>query len=160
MYRILMRVLISLSYFCRGLDMPARVHHIVNFDFPYNPVDYIHRAGRTARAGMTGKITSLLQKKDMTLATRIQDAIKNNRPLDDLSATKSELPQNMRSELFLSLFSLPGPWIAMPQQSALFAQAWPCAWWPADGHLTFFLIMESCIRLTLQTWTVEDHICG
>lgn len=79
--------------------MPAQVHHVVNFDFPYNPVDYIHRAGRTARAGMAGKVTSLLQKRDMTLATRIQDAIRHDRPLDDLSATKSELPPNLRFDL-------------------------------------------------------------
>jgi hypothetical protein len=112
--------------------MPGRVDHVVNFDFPRNPIDYIHRAGRfgflvllrntllfllstkkcndrqacvnsclimyrrTARAGVTGKITSLLQKRDKVLASRIEDAILHGRPLDELSGDRSNLPPNMR----------------------------------------------------------------
>ena len=76
--------------------MPARVDHIVNFDFPHSPVDYIHRAGRTARAGMTGKVTSLLQKRDLVLGDRIEDALQHGRPLDDLSADRKQLPNIMR----------------------------------------------------------------
>ena len=48
--------------------------HVVMFDFPRNPVDYIHRAGRTARAGAKGKVTSLVVKGDRVLANRIDDA--------------------------------------------------------------------------------------
>ena len=40
---------------CRGLDMTEPVDHIINFDFPRNPVDYLHRTGRTARAGASGR---------------------------------------------------------------------------------------------------------
>lgn len=76
--------------------MPARVDHVVNFDFPHSPVDYIHRAGRTARAGMRGRVTSLLQKRDLVLGERIQDALRNDRALDDLSPDRRQLPANMR----------------------------------------------------------------
>ena len=48
----------------RGLDLPGRVDHVVNFDFPLNPVDYLHRTGRTARAGARGRITSLVARRD------------------------------------------------------------------------------------------------
>ena len=48
----------------RGLDVPGHVDHVVNFDFPLNPVDYLHRTGRTARAGAAGRITSLVARRD------------------------------------------------------------------------------------------------
>ena len=90
--------------------MPARVDHIVNFDFPHSPVDYIHRAGRTARAGVTGKVTSLLQKRDLVLGDRIEDALRHERPLDDLSADRKQLPSIMRyircSSVLLEALSL------------------------------------------------------
>ncbi len=50
--------------------MPGRVDHVVNFDFPLNPVDYLHRTGRTARAGATGAITSLVARRDQARANR------------------------------------------------------------------------------------------
>lgn len=37
----------------RGLDIPE-IAHIVMFDFPLNPIDYLHRAGRCGRAGRKG----------------------------------------------------------------------------------------------------------
>lgn len=89
-------ILVATDLAARGLDIPGRVDHVVNFDFPLNPVDYLHRTGRTGRAGAKGKITSLVGKGDQTLAMRIEEALGKGLPLDSLSADKSVLPPHMR----------------------------------------------------------------
>ena len=71
----------------RGLDIPD-VDHVVMFDFPRNPVDYLHRAGRTARAGKSGRVTALVAKADRVLASAVQRAVLNGEPVDALSADK------------------------------------------------------------------------
>ncbi|KAA6420269.1 MAG: DEAD-box ATP-dependent RNA helicase 39-like [Trebouxia sp. A1-2] len=89
-------VLVCTDLAARGLDIPGQVDHVVNFDFPYNPVDYIHRTGRTARAGHKGRVTSLVAKGDQVLASRIDQALQQGLPMDELSADKKSLPPNMR----------------------------------------------------------------
>ncbi|RYR62286.1 hypothetical protein Ahy_A04g019743 [Arachis hypogaea] len=64
----------------RGLDLD--VDHVVMFDFPLNSIDYLHRTGRTARMGAKGKVTSLVTKKDLILATRIEEAMRKNESLE------------------------------------------------------------------------------
>lgn len=49
-------VMVCTDVTARGLDFPARIDHVVNFDFPKTAVDYLHRTGRTARAGGSGKV--------------------------------------------------------------------------------------------------------
>jgi ATP-dependent RNA helicase RhlE len=51
------RVLVATDIAARGLDVPD-IAHVVNFDLPHTPEDYIHRIGRTARAEATGQATS------------------------------------------------------------------------------------------------------
>lgn len=80
-------VLVCTDLAARGLDLPA-VDHVVNFDFPRNPVDFLHRAGRTARFGKHGKITSLVAKHDRVLSTAVHRSIQHNLPLDALTSDK------------------------------------------------------------------------
>ncbi|KAG0174899.1 hypothetical protein DFQ28_000746 [Apophysomyces sp. BC1034] len=68
-------VLISTDIASRGIDTTF-VDHVVLFDFPTSVVDYLHRVGRTARAGRTGKTTSLIGRKDRMMADRIRRAIR------------------------------------------------------------------------------------
>ncbi|KAK7315370.1 hypothetical protein VNO77_33916 [Canavalia gladiata] len=67
----------------RGLDLD--VDHVVMFDFPLNSIDYLHRTGRTARMGAKGKVTSLVAKKDLILAIKIEEAIGKNESLEAIT---------------------------------------------------------------------------
>ena len=60
------------------------------FDFPLNPVDYLHRAGRTGRAGRKGLVTSVITKRDVVLSNAISGAIARRLPIDSLTSTKKD----------------------------------------------------------------------
>ncbi|MDO9413599.1 MAG: DEAD/DEAH box helicase [Pseudolabrys sp.] len=57
------KLLIASDVAARGLDIPA-VSHVFNFDVPHHPDDYVHRIGRTGRAGLTGTAISLVAPID------------------------------------------------------------------------------------------------
>eukprot|EP01087_Luapelamoeba_hula_P016047 TRINITY_DN4896_c0_g1_i1.p2 TRINITY_DN4896_c0_g1~~TRINITY_DN4896_c0_g1_i1.p2 ORF type:complete len:133 (+),score=24.94 TRINITY_DN4896_c0_g1_i1:1490-1888(+) len=69
----------------RGLDFGKEVDHVILFDFPRNGGDYLHRIGRTARAGLPGTVSALLRKRDLPLASAIQKAIAENQTLAEAS---------------------------------------------------------------------------
>jgi superfamily II DNA/RNA helicase len=74
----------------RGLDFGrVKVDHVVNFDFPMNSLDYIHRSGRTARAGAGGKVTNLVARKDRVLASEIDNAVKLGLPIDNATSSRA-----------------------------------------------------------------------
>lgn len=58
------RILIATDIAARGIDV-ADIEHIINYDFPRCPEDYIHRIGRTARAAASGFATSFITKQDL-----------------------------------------------------------------------------------------------
>ncbi|WP_411826508.1 DEAD/DEAH box helicase [Luteolibacter sp. AS25] len=60
------RVLVATDIVARGIDVEG-VTHVVNFDFPVNPEDYIHRIGRTGRAEAEGEALSFVPKGDQNL---------------------------------------------------------------------------------------------
>ncbi|KAI3632392.1 hypothetical protein MIR68_009498 [Amoeboaphelidium protococcarum] len=61
-------ILIATDVASRGLDIPD-VHHVVIFDMPKNLEDYVHRIGRTGRAGNTGMATAFFTNNDASLAS-------------------------------------------------------------------------------------------
>ncbi|CAG8489522.1 10873_t:CDS:2 [Paraglomus brasilianum] len=67
-------LLIATDIASRGLDIPL-VDAVINFDIPQNSKDYIHRVGRTARAGRSGKSITLVTQYDVELFQRIEQVI-------------------------------------------------------------------------------------
>jgi superfamily II DNA/RNA helicase len=66
-----LRVLVATDVAARGLDVSS-ISHVINFDLPKFAEDYVHRIGRTGRAGQTGIAISLASAKDLLLLSRIQ----------------------------------------------------------------------------------------
>jgi len=60
------QVLVATDIVARGIDIDG-VTHVINFDFPVNPEDYVHRIGRTGRAEAQGDAISFVPKQDLNL---------------------------------------------------------------------------------------------
>ena len=67
------RVLVATDIAARGLDIEA-LPHVVNFDIPHVPEDYVHRIGRTGRAGIEGEAISLVCAEDRPVVRRDRGA--------------------------------------------------------------------------------------
>ncbi|GAB7353078.1 hypothetical protein MBLNU459_g3624t2 [Dothideomycetes sp. NU459] len=68
------RILIATDVAARGLDIPD-VGLVINYDLPRDPDDYIHRVGRTARAGRKGTSISLVGQRDVALVQAIEKRV-------------------------------------------------------------------------------------
>lgn len=73
------RVLVATDIAARGIDID-QLPHVVNFDLPQVAEDYIHRIGRTGRAGSTGEATSLVSHDEFKMLLEIERLIKQKIP--------------------------------------------------------------------------------
>jgi superfamily II DNA/RNA helicase len=69
------RLLVATDVAARGIDV-RDISHVINFDLPHSPEDYIHRIGRTGRAGAQGIAISFAGPADRSLVVRIQQYTK------------------------------------------------------------------------------------
>ena len=73
------QILVATDVAARGLDIP-HIEHVINYDIPQNPEDYIHRIGRTARAGAKGRALTFLTEGDKKNWNAIGKLINPNAP--------------------------------------------------------------------------------
>ena len=69
-----MRVLVATDIAARGLDI-IDLPHVVNYELPNVPEDYVHRIGRTGRAGKTGDAVSLVSADEIKLRLAIEQVL-------------------------------------------------------------------------------------
>lgn len=92
--------LVASDVAARGLDIPA-VSHIFNFDVPMHPDDYVHRIGRTGRAGLTGTAFTLVGRSDEKNVAAIESLIGQNverRVMEDLPPEKEQRRPQRRGD--------------------------------------------------------------
>jgi superfamily II DNA/RNA helicase len=75
------RVLVATDVAARGIDVPA-ITHVFNYDLPKFPEDYVHRIGRTGRAGRNGIAVSLVNHAEGINVKRIERFTKQLIPVD------------------------------------------------------------------------------
>ncbi|SEM82512.1 Superfamily II DNA and RNA helicase [Loktanella fryxellensis] len=107
------RFLVASDVAARGLDIPA-VTHVLNFDVPSHAEDYVHRIGRTGRAGRTGTAIMICSTRDEKNLADVERLVQNpiprldnplsratppttTSPVDDVDASREDRPRRSRT---------------------------------------------------------------
>ncbi|MDO6738353.1 DEAD/DEAH box helicase [Wenyingzhuangia sp. 2_MG-2023] len=85
------RVLVATDIAARGLDIPL-LPHVINYELPNIPEDYVHRIGRTGRAGASGEAISLVSGEEVKYAIDIEKLLKLKLPLQNLEGYAFKAP--------------------------------------------------------------------
>ncbi|MFN7176125.1 MAG: DEAD/DEAH box helicase [Thermaurantiacus sp.] len=88
-------VLVASDVAARGLDIKG-VSHVFNFDVPWHPDDYVHRIGRTGRAGASGKAITLMTPEDAEAVARVEALTKHR--IARLEGSAAEQPSEAQGE--------------------------------------------------------------
>jgi len=83
------RILVATDIASRGIDVKG-IELVINFDLPESAGDYVHRIGRTGRAGLAGRAISFVMPEQKSKVREIERLIRSTIPISQLP----ELPQN------------------------------------------------------------------
>lgn len=86
------KVLVATDVISRGVDIPD-IDLVINFDAPGNPEEYVHRIGRTGRAGAHGAALTLINEQDMEKLSEVEKLIENKVPKIELPEFLGEGPE-------------------------------------------------------------------
>ncbi|SFR54177.1 DEAD/DEAH box helicase [Litoreibacter janthinus] len=92
------RFLVASDVAARGLDIP-NVSHVFNFDVPSHAEDYVHRIGRTGRAGRLGTAMMISTPKDEKLLAAIQSLIETTIPRGDVGEQKAPVSKASEADV-------------------------------------------------------------
>ncbi len=81
-------ILVATDIAARGIDV-AGVSHVVQYDLPDTPESYVHRIGRTARAGASGEAVALCAPDEIEKLRAVEKLIRQQIPAEDMRADKS-----------------------------------------------------------------------
>ena len=90
-------ILVATDVAARGLDV-ARISHVVNYDIPHDTEAYVHRIGRTGRAGRVGDAILFVAPRERRMLQAIEKATRQKIELMELPST--DMVNNRRVELF------------------------------------------------------------
>ncbi|CAI4861964.1 CRB_1a_G0054900.mRNA.1.CDS.1 [Saccharomyces cerevisiae] len=97
-------ILVATAVAARGLDIP-NVTHVINYDLPSDIDDYVHRIGRTGRAGNTGVATSFFNSNNQNIVKGLMEILNEANQevptfLSDLSRQNSRGGRTREEEVF------------------------------------------------------------
>jgi len=90
------RVLVATDIAARGIDID-QLPHVVNFELPNVPEDYVHRIGRTGRAGNEGEAVSLVCAEEADYLRNIEKLIKASIPQKSVEGFETRLPEKSKT---------------------------------------------------------------
>jgi superfamily II DNA/RNA helicase len=86
-----LRVLVATDVAARGIDVPS-ISHVINYGLPMKAEDYVHRIGRTGRAGRQGLAVTLAERIDAHMIRRIQHFTTHDIPVATIAGLEPKQP--------------------------------------------------------------------
>ncbi|MEY2729211.1 MAG: ATP-dependent helicase RhlE [Pseudomonadota bacterium] len=87
-----LRVLVATDVAARGIDVPT-ISHVINYGMPMKAEDYVHRIGRTGRAGRNGLAVTLAERRDVSMVKRIQQFTTQSIPVAQVTGLEPQQPE-------------------------------------------------------------------